>query len=116
MNKAKAVFKKGDLLLFLFVLAVGILMLVFTLLPKDMGSCVTVKSNGETVGQYRLSDTLELTVTSSSGGQNVLVIEDGAAYIKHADCPDRLCMHQGRISESGDTLICLPNRMSVTVN
>ena len=32
-----------------------------------------------------------------------------------ADCPDKLCIHQGRIHKNGQWIICLPNRVAVTI-
>ena len=34
---------------------------------------------------------------------------------KEADCPDKLCVSQGKISRSGQTIICLPNKTMVTI-
>ena len=46
---------------------------------------------------------------------NLLIIEDGYAYIKEASCPDGLCVHQGKINKSGEMIVCLPNEVVVTV-
>lgn len=35
--------------------------------------------------------------------------------MKWADCPDKLCIHQGKISHTGETIACLPNRVTVRV-
>ena len=52
---------------------------------------------------------------SSNGGTNVLVIEDHKASITEADCPDKLCIHQGQIWGAGQMIVCLPNRLTVTI-
>ena len=46
---------------------------------------------------------------------NILVIEDGRAYLSDANCPDKLCVHQGKISRTGEVITCLPNKLTVTV-
>lgn len=48
-------------------------------------------------------------------GHNKVVIADGEVWMEAADCPDRLCVAQGKISRSGQTIICLPNRVMVTI-
>jgi len=48
-------------------------------------------------------------------GENTLVIRDGRADIVAADCPDRLCVHQPSITRDGESIICLPHRITVTV-
>ena len=46
---------------------------------------------------------------------NMLVIKDGHASIKNADCPDGLCIKQGSISKSNESIICLPNKLVVRI-
>jgi hypothetical protein len=44
-----------------------------------------------------------------------LVIENGCAYMKDASCPDKTCVGVGRVKYAGQSIICLPNRVAVTV-
>ena len=32
-----------------------------------------------------------------------------------ADCPDKLCVKTGRISKTGETIVCLPHRVVVEI-
>lgn len=50
-----------------------------------------------------------------NGGTNILTVENGQAYMSHADCPDKVCIGMGHISRAGDSIICLPNRVVITV-
>ena len=50
-----------------------------------------------------------------NGGSNVLVIENGEAFLSEANCPDLLCVKMGRIRYTGQTVTCLPNRLTVTI-
>ena len=71
-----------------------------------------VAVNGEKVAEYSLSENGTYPL---NGGTNILVIEDGAAFLEEANCPDKLCVKQGRISRTGQCITCLPNRLTVTV-
>ena len=64
------------------------------------------KNAGSTVGNKREIDV---------DGHNKVVIAGGEVWMESADCPDKLCVGQGRISRSGQTIICLPNRVMVTI-
>lgn len=72
---------------------------------------VTVCKDGKEVYNARLDEIGEPTEIDV-GGCVVSVTSDGVC-VKEADCPDRLCVGQGRITKAGQSVICLPNRVSV---
>ena len=43
------------------------------------------------------------------------VVQDGEIWCSEASCPDKLCVKQGKKHLSTDTIVCLPNKMVVTV-
>lgn len=43
------------------------------------------------------------------------MIKDGKADITEADCPDKVCVKQKPISKAGESLVCLPNKIIITV-
>ena len=79
---------------------------------KADGAGVVVRVDGQEVARYSLTQNGRYEL---NGGSNILVIEDGAAYLTDADCPDKLCVKQGKIRVSGQVITCLPNRLTVTV-
>ncbi len=70
-----------------------------------------VSVDGAVVETLDLSKDTEITVTSSNGGTNHLIIQDGTAWISEASCPDKVCVHQGKVSLNGELIVCLPNRV-----
>ena len=108
-NKRKIVF---DVLLIFVCLCVGFLSFIIIEANKEEGAYVRVSINGEFKEEYSLSADGEYSI---NGGSNILVIEDGAAYVRYADCPDGLCVNQGKISRTGERITCLPNRVMVDV-
>ena len=104
--------KKRDIILIASILAVAIALFLIVELTKEEGAGVTVKVDGIKVAEYSLSadGTYHL-----NGGTNILVIENGKAYLSDANCPDKLCVHQGKISMTGETITCLPNKLTVSV-
>ncbi len=114
MEKKNKLFKKADLLLLLCILLASSLLLTLSLLPREKGKVAIVKCDGEEIGRYSLHEKFEIPIKTNSG-ENLLIIDDGTAYIKDANCPDKLCVHQGAISDIGDSIICLPHRVSITV-
>ena len=103
--------KKADIILIIALLVLsGILYFIF--FSGEVGAVAIVSVNGEDVASYPLSvnGTYEL-----NGGTNVLVIENGEAYLSYADCPDKLCVKSGRISKTGQSITCLPNKLNIRV-
>jgi hypothetical protein len=102
----------ADVILVLSLLALGLSVFLIITLTREEGSFVAVSVNGEEVCEYSLSRDGEYSL---NGGTNILVIENGRAYMRDADCPDRLCVHQGKKSHSGERIVCLPNRVMVEI-
>ena len=104
--------KKRDIILIASILAVAIALFLIVELTKEEGAGVTVKVDGVQVAEYSLSADGTYPL---NGGTNILVIENGKAYLSDANCPDKLCVHQGKISMTGETITCLPNKLTVSV-
>ena len=104
--------KKRDIILIASILIVAIALFLLVELTKEEGAGVTVKVDGIEVAEYSLSKNGTYPL---NGGTNILVIENGKAYLTDANCPDKLCVHQGKISMTGETITCLPNKLTVTV-
>ena len=104
--------KKRDIILIASILIVAIAFFLIVELTKEEGAGVTVKVDGVKVAEYSLSKNGTYPL---NGGTNILVIENGKAYLTDANCPDKLCIHQGKISRTGETITCLPNKLTVTV-
>ncbi len=109
--------KKGrnDLLLIVGVLLAAVIGLGCLMLLRRDGGYVTVSVGGQEVGRYPLDTPTVRVIDSGEGHKNTLVIEDGRAFMQSATCPDRLCCDYRPISHEGESIICLPHRLVVTV-
>lgn len=105
---------KNDIILAASVITVAVLVFFIISLMSTDGGYVELKKDGEIIAVYPLSQNREVEIESENG-YNLLIIENGEAYIKDASCPDKLCMRQGKVSRNGETLVCLPNKTTVTV-
>ena len=103
---------KFDLILIFALILLALTALLIMEGTRSEGVYVSVTVDGDGAIEIPLSSDGEYTL---GGGTNVLVIEDGMAYMKEASCPDGLCKHQGKISRSGQRITCLPNRVFIIV-
>ena len=76
------------------------------------GAVAVVTVDGQEIGRYPLNKNGTFPL---NGGSNILVVENGEAWVSEADCPDKICMRMGRISRDGEFIACLPNRLIVVV-
>ena len=101
-----------DIIIVAAILLVSVALLLVMTLTKEEGSLVVVEINGATVATYLLDENGEYSL---NGGTNVLVIEDGKAYLNYSNCPDHICENTGKIQYVGQTIICLPNKIAITI-
>lgn len=107
-----------DGLVVLLVVAFAIA-LIFLLRP-DPGTAVTatVVLDGETIAQYRLDQLTDAVTLTLDDAPYPLTIraESGRICIAHSDCPSQDCVHTGWISQAGQQIICLPNRLVISLS
>ena len=115
MEKKKT-FGRRDLILLLAVLVIGLIGIVILYTRRAaLNGEVEVAVDGEVVMTLPLSEDTEVTIEGVDGGENLLVIQDGTAKIESASCPDGICVRHYAISRDGESIICLPNRVVVTI-
>ena len=93
------------------LLLAGVLFLALRL-GREEGGVAVVRVDGRETERHALSVD---GVFPLNGGSNVLVVENGEAWLSKANCPDLLCVKMGKIRYAGQTITCLPNRLTVTV-
>lgn len=106
--------KRNDIILIAVCLFAAAAALLAVRLMSDEGGTIVVSVDGSEWGRYPLEDDITVTVPSNNGS-NTLVIRDGRAYVTDATCPDGLCVKMHSISRSGESIVCLPNKVVVTV-
>ena len=106
---------RNDIILIAVLLAAAGIAFGAIQLGKKSGGYAVVVQEGREVASYPLGEDVSVTFTSPAGGYNTLVIKDGEADITEADCPDKLCVNQHSISFSGETIVCLPNKLVVKI-
>ena len=111
MNLKGTIVKRKD---FVFILSVLLAFAVSFAVIKTVakgGDTVKITVDGNLFCERPLSENCEIPINDT----NIAVIENGAVYMKYASCPDKLCMHQGRIHDASRKIICLPNKVVIEV-
>ena len=112
MKEAEKKNYKRDLLLVGVLLLAALLLFALTRGTREEGAAAVVTVDGVEVGRYPLSKSGTFPL---NGGTNILVVENGEAWVTEANCPDKICMAMGKISRNGEFIACLPNRLLIVV-
>lgn len=88
---------------------------VMQLTRRAPAAAAEITVDGALVKTLDLSKDTELTITGIGGGSNHLIVKDGQIWCSQASCPDKVCVQQGRKHLNTDTIVCLPNKMIVTI-
>ena len=63
---------------------------------------------------YDINDKEEIKIKSKEG-YNIVKIHDKGVEIIEASCPDKVCIHQGFITKSSESIVCLPNKVHIKI-
>ena len=107
-------FKKADILLLAVLILIGAGSLLL-LKSGEPGSVAVVTVDGqETIRVPLTQDRWEQTVETTYG-TNTLLIENGSISVIESDCRGGDCMRFSPINKAGQTIVCLPHHLSVTI-
>ena len=101
-----------DILLVLVLLVLAAVLLIVIRNRGKEGSYVVVMARNEEIARYYLAID---GIYDINGGTNTIEIKDGRVRMLEASCPNHLCIRQGWIRFEGQSIVCLPNKVTVTV-
>ena len=105
----KLLTKKDFIIIVTILILCGVLFALKGISSKGDSFVVTV--NGEVVFEESLNgEYLEKTFN------NVTICrENGSVFIKSSSCKDKICVRTGKIQKKGESAICAPNGVAVTI-
>ena len=111
--------KKNDVILIAVLLVAALLtaggMRIWQMNNTKDTANVVVTIDGEVYGAYPLSEDRTERIELPDGSYNTLIISDGYADVSEASCPDQICVKHNHIRYSKESIVCLPNKVVVTV-
>ena len=104
-----------DLMIITGMITIGLLLVIVVLFVQTDGEMVTVEVSGKEIASFPLSEEVTYVIDGKNGGTNTLMIKDGYAWVEDASCPDGLCRNMGKIHNSSQSIICLPNEVVIRI-
>lgn len=75
-----------------------------------------IKLNGTVIRTVDLGTAPDETFTvEGENGYNIVCIENGEISVKEASCPDKICVKHGPLKSELLPIICLPNKLEITL-
>lgn len=109
--------KPMDALVVIIVVAFAVMTAAFVY-GKNRGETLTatVKHRGRVAAQVALSTLTEEKKITIDGQYHLTVTltKDGVS-VTESDCPGQDCVHTGRITRAGQSIVCLPEQVIVTL-
>ncbi len=101
------------------ILIAGLVIVTLTSFPAIRhfhreGEGVVIEVDGGEVGNFSLGEDRLISVDGKLGTTRVAISEKGVRVLD-SPCPYKLCVKSGAIDRSGETLVCLPNRVVVRI-
>jgi hypothetical protein len=103
------------IIIFAAVLALLIGVSLFLYLRPAPGTVACIYQDGVLVRSIDLSKITqpeEFTI-SCDGGENTVRAENMRISVIEADCPDKVCVNSGWLSDSAGSIVCLPHRLVI---
>jgi hypothetical protein len=107
--------KRNDFILAGLVLLIAIIALFYINITKKNGDKAIIRVDGKIYKEVALNKDITIRIPGAEEGTNLLVIKDGIVDMTDASCPDKLCVHHKPIRYNGESIICLPNKVSVEI-
>lgn len=108
----KRTMRKNDIFLLMETIVIAVVFLGIQFLTPASGGNLIIQINGETIASYPLGEDAEFEIND---GTNRVKISDEKVRMVQADCPDQICVHHKAISKNHETIVCLPNKIVLTI-
>ena len=117
-DRKKAVLLTTALLVIAVLCVVRIYVVSHSSVENGQALYADLYQNGELLQTIRLDTvTAEYTfeVSGNAGATNTVCVRPGSIAIVSASCPDQICVHHSRISRNKETIVCLPDKVVITI-
>lgn len=108
--------KKWDLIIILIFLAASITIFAIFKSQSTDGKCAVISIDGADYTKLPLNKNTTIRIPSKGNDYNIIIVKDGAVTVSDADCPDKICINHPSISKTGETIVCLPHKLSIRIS
>lgn len=114
--------KKGDKIVAILIIALIVVssigVFAYRQFSKGSHKVAVIKQDGKIIKTMDLSKVKvknQFRISYNNSHFNLIEVEPGRIRIIDADCPDKVCVKTGWISEPGQTAVCLPHKLIIGI-
>lgn len=111
----KRLISKRDAVIILIILLMGLILFAGYKLFSPEGKTAVITVNGKTTEKLNLTESASKYITIKEVEGTVIEINNGRIRVKSSDCPDKICVNTGYISNVGERIVCLPKRLIIEI-
>lgn len=110
------ILNKSDKILFIIIGIIFVISIYLVFNKNNNGNVAKVLKNGEIILEIDLTlDEQEYVVDGVNGPVKILA-GNGKIKVIEEDSPYHICSKQGYISSPYETIVCLPNKISIEIS
>ena len=100
--------KKGDFIAIGVISVFAVLSLLLLNLFSSPSVTVKISENNKIVYEGKINTDRRIELQN-----NTVVIKNGEVFMEKSNCKNQICVKHKKISRSGESIICLPNKVIV---
>lgn len=106
--------KKRDFIIMIFMAMIAVISMITIKMTEKEGDRVIIYHDQIEYKNVSLHQNQMIKIPTHTG-YNEVKIAEGKVWMIEADCPDQICVHHRKISNVGETIVCLPNKIIVEI-
>ena len=110
----KNIIRKADIILALVLIIIGTGVSFMLSRSNVTGSQVVVQVDGKIYGTYSISENRSIPIRQGKK-TNTVLIKDGKVSMSEASCHNQVCVKHKSIHTTGESIICLPNKVIIKI-
>lgn len=107
--------KPFDMILIVSLLMAALSLWVYDFISAEDPSLVRIYGEQGLFREVSIHEEGRVTITGPLG-ESIVEVRSGEVSMAFSPCANKLCIHMGKISRSGESILCVPNKVSVIIS
>lgn len=101
-------------IIIIFLITTACIIALLFINNSQNGKYAVISVDGAEILKISLSENKQ-NITLENTENIVFEVKNGEIFVAHTDCPDEICLKTGAISRKGQTIVCLPKKITVKI-